>query len=144
MSDGTTKVELWTDIGERVGKGNKTMYAYEKPDGTHAYTDKRFSGSYFGAEWDVNVLGDGRFYTGGKLAPKYRGKSTKDLTHLFQVAMENKAVLDLEKAKARDKRNSMDIGELTLRQIRDRMDASFGTTRTALVATVVDYLLRTK
>lgn len=141
MTESTT--ERWTYIGRRIN-GTELQQAWLDEEGMSRYfTARKLSHRAVGATYELSVTrGDGAVRAGVAGATFIAGPDDDDV-RVPGWELEDRAAWvadEARKAEAKLKRDGDAIGDLTLREFRQRLLASPSSRRGALIAVLLRYI----
>jgi hypothetical protein len=137
--------ERWTYLGRVELKTGKVGHRWRDEGGVElAFAVLR--GMTIGGLYELEVTrGDDGAFESVKAAPLYIGRADLDADAVARLRAEDQATMthvEARRAHARDARENVDIGDMTLRQVRAMwMDAVAGREH-AVMARVIGYITR--
>jgi hypothetical protein len=136
------KMETWTYAGRRFSADHKLFHVWNDSDGDDHYFDKAPTGPVIGGNYEVEVKrhGEGRVTARGIESSTYKGLFGVNVDDWVMEDRTAVAQQEAHRAKQRDAKASKDIGDLTLRQVRDMLASKPTTQRWGLKAQVLEYL----
>lgn len=144
----TASLEIFTCRGVRYDQKGKKYYSYLREDGVTSYnTYKPLGGiQWIGALLKVTGV-DADFsavYTGGVDAPTWESNVPQDDPRLVTWVAEegtSKIIAVRVKTVAKNNKEGIGIGDMTLSKIKTQLKSSFGDSHRGLLISVMDYLL---
>ena len=138
-------VERWVAIGERVSSGGKLAYFYLRPNGEKfGLTKPLRQAKAVGATFDVTMKTEGDveyIVTGAPHAPRFVEflDAKRDDRVGVWLGQQEEARQQIRVARVL-KKGAPDLGDMTLRQVREQIEKTFGQSRADWIASVVAYL----
>jgi hypothetical protein len=136
--DPANNVERWFYCGQRLLNDDKLYHAWQTPDGNMRFFAK-LHGNVIGAEYDVEVVNDKSV----RPDPKWIAGTTHPDTAPWRVTDSADRVRHAtQQREAKAKRDSRDLGDMTLAALATQYQKLVGPQRTALLAQIIQRLQR--